>query len=136
MKPFQIDEQNKVKSGFTIPEGYFEVNVQKILNQIDCTPPPISLWDRYKKPMMSLAAILVIGLGIGFFWKIQVQKDEEAHWAAVEYYIAEHADLTDEAYIDYLNTAAMDSIHQNTTETKILEEVLIENEDLEQYIIE
>jgi len=136
MKPFQIDEQNKIKSGFTVPEGFFEANAQNLLNQIDDTPAPISLWDRYKKPLMSIAAILVIGLGIGFYWKIQVQNDEEAHWAAVESYVAEHTDLTDEAYIDYLNTTALDTLHQNTTEAKILEEVLIENGDLEQYITE
>jgi hypothetical protein len=134
MKPFKLEEQRKLKSGFITPEDYFEKNANVLLAQLQTTPKTISLWDRYKRPIWSAAAVLVIGLSIGMYWKIQTNTEEEAHWAAIESYVAEHADLTDEAYIDYVNETALDTLLQNTTDTKVIEEVLLENGELDQYI--
>ncbi|MFM2229917.1 MAG: hypothetical protein RL607_1175 [Bacteroidota bacterium] len=134
MKPFKLEEQSKIQSGFITPEDYFEKNANALMAQLQTTPKTISLWDRYKRPIWSAAAVLVIGLSIGMYWKIQTNIEVEAHWVAIESYVAEHADLTDEAYLDYVNEIALDTLLQNTTDTKVIEEVLLENGELDQYI--
>lgn len=137
MKPFNLDNHPKVTTGFTTPEGYFESTSELILAQMlqASEPKTLSLWERHKTTILSVAALFVMALGLSSLWYFQSQEEEdEAHWAAIESYVTEHTDLSDEAYIDYLSSSTLDSLHQPNTDKKIIEEVLLENSDLENYI--
>ncbi len=136
MKPFEFDKQPKISAGFTTPEGYFEKSAAEILSQMKAQPKRLSLWERNKKMLLASAAVVVFGLSVSLFWNSNPKEYDEAHWLAVETYVTEHVDLTDEAYIDYFNKNDFENLYQSQNESKVIEEVLLENSDFENYILQ
>lgn len=133
MNPFNLNNPPKNPSGFTAPEGYFESFSTRLQNRLEEQPSvkSISFWRKNAKTFYGMAAILVIGLGIGMLWRWEVQKEEEAHWSAIASYVSENTDLTDEHYLELIELQTTEVPVTSDTEAEALEEVLLENEALE-----
>ena len=41
MKPFKLDNEPKITSGFTMPEGYFDSFTDKVLTQLNKEEPKV-----------------------------------------------------------------------------------------------
>lgn len=63
MKTFDIENNDKINSGFKIPEDYFELFEEKIMNQIEEKEVKvISIFRKRKFWLSGVAAIFVLGL--------------------------------------------------------------------------
>lgn len=133
MNSFNLNNPPKNPSGFTVPEGYFESFSVRLQHQLKEETPakPISFWSKHAKTFYGMAAVLVIGLGIGMVWHWEVQKEEEAHWSAIASYVSENTDLTEEHYLELIELQNLEVPLTSDTEAEVLEEMLLENETLE-----
>ena len=111
MNAFKLNEENKIKPGFVVPENYFE--------QRDfCGPtnPTIRLNPFNLKWTWTAAALLVIGLSITYF-TFPVTNSNEIDVQSAENYLLHEADLTSYEYADYLSESeltALVKIESNT----------------------
>lgn len=111
MNAFKLNEENKIKPGFVVPENYFE--------QRDfCGPknPPIRLNPFNLKWTWTAAAVLVICLSITYF-TFPVSDSNEIDVQSAENYLLHEADLTSYEYADYLSESeltALVKIESNT----------------------
>lgn len=133
MNPINLNNPPQNPSGFAVPEGYFETFSTRLQNRLEEETPvkSISFWSKHAKTFYGMAAVLVIGLGIGMLWHWEVQKEEEAHWSAIASYVSENTDLTDEHYLELIELQNTEVPVVSDTEAKALEEMLLENEALE-----
>jgi hypothetical protein len=77
MKTFKLENEPKIESGFKTPEHYFENFSSKIMEQLPKNEPKvISIFQKRKKIIFAVAAILVIGLMIPFYSNISTSTSE------------------------------------------------------------
>ena len=106
MNDFKLDNEPKIKSGFQIPENYFDTFSEKVMNQLPKEEPKVvSLWDRNKRWIYSAAAVLVLSLTIPLANQFQSTSTEVATTETneIENYLAYHASLSDEEIIKLLD---------------------------------
>jgi len=136
MKTFKLEKETKIKTGFTVPEKYFEDFSAKMMQQLsEQKPQVISIFARRKTWIYSAAAVLVLALTIPVYQTLTKSLSEN-EVTTLENYIAYHtsvsgvdlAYLLDEEDIQKLN------IDLNI-EDQILENELSTNNNLEQYLI-
>ena len=136
MKTFKLEKEKKIKTGFTVPENYFEDFWAKMMQQLpEQKPQVISIFTRRKTWLYSAAAVLVLALTIPVYQNLTKSLSENEA-ITLENYIAYHtsvsgvdlAYLLDEEDIQKLN------IDLNI-EDQILENELSTNNNLEQYLI-
>ena len=137
MKPFKLDNEPKINSGFTTPDGYFESFTDKILNQLPSQEPKvISIFNRRKTWYYVAAAVIVLLLSIPVYTNYSgSSKDVDA--VALEDYITNHTSISEDDIADLLEQEDLEKmrLELNLGEEE-LEEVLLNNTDLEQYIID
>ena len=84
MSEFKLDEGDKIKPGFTVPDGYFEGFADRLSRQFPVAPEPVVVPLYRRRPVwLSAAAVFVIMLGLGIFFRNMVvpqtvQPDAEA----------------------------------------------------------
>jgi len=135
MKDFKLDTNEKITSGFTIPEHYFDAFSEKVLQQLPKEEPKVvSFYARNKRWMYSAAAVLVIALSIPIVYQIQ-NREAELTSSEVESYLVNHTTISDDDIVNLLEQEDIDQLKIDTPiEKEALEEVLSSNTDLEQYI--
>jgi len=135
MKDFKLDTNNKITSGFKIPDNYFETFSEKVMNQLPKEEPKVvSLYHRNKRWLYSAAAVLVIALSIPIVYQIQ-NREQELTSKEVESYLVNRTTLSDDDIVNLLEQEDIDKIKIETPiEKESLEEVLSNNSELEQYI--
>ena len=97
MNAFKLNEEDKIKSGFVVPENYFEQ-----LDFCNVTTPAIPLNPLKPNWTWAAAAILVIGLSITYY-TFPVTDSNEIDVQSAESYLLHDADLTSYEYADYLS---------------------------------
>lgn len=136
MKTFKLEKETKIKTGFTVPENYFENFSAKMMLQLpEQKPQVISIFARRKTWIYAAAAVLVMALSIPVYQYV-FKSSSENETMTLENYIAYHTtvsgvDLTyllDEEDIQKMN------IDMNI-EDETLENELSTNNNLEQYIL-
>ena len=135
MKTFKLENEPKIKSGFIIPESYFDHFSEKVIQQLPKEEPKVvSLFFRKKNWIYAAAA--VIGLGL----IIPIYNDFGSHFSEIdevilENYIANKSDISDTDLASFLNEEDIQkmSIDLNI-EDKSIENELSTNTNLEQYI--
>jgi len=146
MNDFNLDNEPKIKSGFSVPEHYFDGFSEKVLQQllkgetkvISIGAKPASIRPTRaksnKKWLYAVAAVLVLSLSIPFIYN--TQKDgAEASNAAIENYLSYHSTLTDYDLVELLDKEDLDKITvTDDIEDAVMEDVLTENSNLEHYI--
>ena len=138
MNDFKLDNEPKIKSGFQIPENYFDTFSEKVMNQLPKEEPKVvSLWDRNKRWIYSAAAVLVLSLTIPLANQIQSTSSEVATTETneIENYLAYHASLSDEEIIKLLDKEDIAEIEvTNSLDEEALKQALHEDSNTEYYI--
>ena len=138
MNNFKLDNEPKIKSGFQIPEHYFDSFSEKVMNQLPKEEPKVvSLWDRNKRWIYSAAAILVLSLTIPLANQFQSTSSEVATTETneIENYLAYHASLSDEEIIKLLDKEDIAEIEvTNSLDEEALKQALHEDSNTEYYI--
>jgi hypothetical protein len=135
MKDFKLDTNDKISSGFRIPENYFDAFSEKMLLQFSKEEPKvISFYARNKTWMLSVAAVLVIALSIPIVNQLQ-NKQTEMTTSEVETYITQHTSVSDEDLVNLLDQEDIDKLKIDASiEDEALEDILLNNSELENYI--
>ena len=137
MKKFNLENEPKITSGFTIPDGYFDTLSDKILAQLPKQDPKVvSIFSYRKTWYYTLAAILILMLFIPIYTKYSTQKEENDS-AALENYIAYQSNISEEEIVNLLQQEDLDNIKlEFNIEDTAIEDALKTNSNLEQYIID
>lgn len=135
MEKFKLDNEPKIKTGFTIPDNYFADFSKKVLLQLPKEEPKvISIWAKNKKWLYAAAAVLVVSMSIPFIYISQNDSDEVSN-AAIENYLSYHSTLTDDDIVELLDTEDLKELNISADlEDKEVEDILTEDLNLEHYI--
>jgi hypothetical protein len=136
MKTFKLDNEPKINTGFTVPENYFEDFSAKMMQQLPETELKlIPIYGRKKTWMYAVAAILVLSLSIPIYTNY-FSNSSEIDATTLENYITYHSTVSDS---DLVNLMDDDDIQKMEVELKIedktIENELIDNKNLEQYLL-
>jgi hypothetical protein len=137
MNDFKLDSTPKVTTGFNIPEDYFENFSERLMQQLPKEETKvISFWDKNRNWLYSTAAVFVVGFSIPMLYNSQ-NNSESISATEIENYIAYNSSVSDEEIAEILDTETTE-IHKTETtsseEDQAVEDVLINNPNLENYI--
>ncbi|MGL2966017.1 hypothetical protein [Flavobacterium sp. XGLA_31] len=137
MKEFRLDNEPKITSGFTMPDGYFDSFEKRLLTQL---PKPktkvISFLGRAKTWYFSAAAVLILLLSVPLYNNYKLNQ-EEIDAATLEDYIASRSSISEEDIVNLLDESDLEKIKLDLNlQDKDIEEVLESNNNIEQYILD
>jgi len=136
MKEFKLDETEKISSGFTVPEHYFDDFQNKIVGQLpEKKAKVLSLFSQRKTWLFAAAAILVLALCIPIvnYYSISTSEIDKA---TLETYLSYNANLTDDDIVELLDEKDLQKIKINLAiEDQDIEDILSTNANLEEYLI-
>ena len=137
MNDFKLDSTSKVTTGFNIPENYFENFSERLMQQLPKEETKvISFWAKNRYWLYSTAAALVVGFSIPMLYNSQ-NNSETISATEIENYIAYNSSVSDEEIAEILDTETTEIHKAETTsseEDQAVEDVLISNPNLENYI--
>lgn len=140
MKRFDLEHNKEIKSGFKVPENYFEQFEAKMMEQISVEKETkvISLFHRKQIWISSIAALFLLVIAIPVYFNMAKENNLDA--ATIEVYLSQQQGigitemskhLTDEDII-----ALEQSLSLNDNNTDAVEDYLLESENLDYYINE
>ena len=135
MKNNLLENEKKITSGFIVPEDYFENFSADLMQKLPAKEiKTISFNARNKKWIYSAAAILVLALSLPIVF--QMEKEEELlSDTEIENYLTQQNVISEDEIIYCLEKEDLVNLKINSTVTEeALEEELINNNELEQYI--
>ncbi len=137
MKDFKLDNEPKITSGFTTPDGYFDAFSEKVLAQLPKQEPKvISIFSSRKTLYYAAAAILILMLSVPLYTKYSTQ-EEEIDSATLENYLAYQSNISEEEIVDLLQQEDLDKMKlEFNVDDAAIEDALNSNSNLEQYIID
>jgi hypothetical protein len=137
MKKFSLENEPKITSGFTIPDGYFDTFSDKILAQLPKQDPKVvSIFSYRKIWYFAVAAILILMLSIPIYTKYSTQK-EEIDSTTLENYIAYQSNISEEEIVNLLQQEDLHNIKlEFNIDDAAIEDALKTNSNLEEYIID
>lgn len=135
MNKFEINNGNKITSGFTTPEGYFDnfsLELNKKLNLPKTESNVISINMKWR--ITSVAALLIITLSVTIYSKIAVGKTDAN---TMENYITNHSEISQYDLITLLEKKDIEnlSVELKLNNTKIDKE-FINIIEIDDYLIE
>jgi hypothetical protein len=135
MKDFKLDTNEKITSGFKIPENYFDDFSEKVMLRLPKEEPKvISFYARNKRWIYSAAAVLVLALSVPIVYQMQ-NKEAEMTSSEVENYLVNNTTLSDDDIVNLLEQEDIDKLKEEAPiEKEALEEALSNNPEIEQYI--
>lgn len=136
METFKLDQEPKLKTGFTVPENYFEEFSAKMMHQLSQNEPKVvSIYARKNTWMYAAAAIFVVALSIPIY-NNYVNNTSEIDDATLENYIAYQTTVSD---TDLVNLLDIQDIQKMSIDLDIedltIENELSQNKNLEQYLL-
>jgi len=134
MKEFRLDNEPKITSGFKTPEGYFDNLSEKInANLPKNEPKVISIFQKRKTWMYSVAAVLAISLSVVFYQQFQSTETLDAEF--LENYIARNTTVSEYDLLELLEKEDIEKIQIDLDiQDEVLEETMIHNTNLEHYL--
>jgi hypothetical protein len=142
MKNFDLENNNKITTGFTVPEDYFEQFEAKMMQQISIQKTAIkevkvvSLFYRKQVWMSSIAALILLAIAIPVYFNMAKENNIESH--SIENYLANQQHLSENEIIEHLSeediNALENSLSASTNENDAIENYLSESEHLD-YIL-
>jgi hypothetical protein len=135
MKDFKLDSNEKITSGFKIPDHYFDDFSEKVMQQLPKEEPKvISFYARNKRWIYSAAAVLVLALSVPIVYHMQ-NNDTEMTSSEVENYLVTNTTLSDDDIVNLLEQEDIDQLKEAAPiEKEALEETLSNTPEIEQYI--
>jgi hypothetical protein len=136
MKEFKINDENKITSGFTTPEGYFDnftIDLNNNVSHLKTDRKVISIYT--KRWLTSVAAVLIVALSVSVYTKLVIEKPEDS--IEMENYISNHSEISQYDLITLLDKKDIEnlSVEMNTSNPKTEEEFDNANE-IENYLTE
>lgn len=138
MKEFKLNTNPKIESGFKTPEDlYFEKFSANLLERLPKNEPKtISLFQKKKTIIMMAAAVFVLALGIPSLLN-NANRYNELDTTTLENYISYQSNVNQYDLINALDEEDINSLGTNIAlEDQTIEDILVTNTNLEQYIIE
>ena len=140
MKPFDLENKNEIKSGFKVPENYFEQFEAKMMAQIPVEKETkvVSLFNRKQVWISAIAALFLLAIAIPVYFNMASESNLDA--STIENYLAQQQNvgitelskhLTDDDII-----ALEKNLSLNESNPDAVEDYLSESENLEYYINE
>lgn len=111
MKPFTLDENTKLPSGFVVPDNYF---AQFELKELPKTEPKVLRFSSIKtKWTIAAAAVLLLGTTFTVY-TFYPNPTSEADTQSVENYILHEADMSSYELAEYLNENELNNLRLTT----------------------
>ena len=135
MKKNLLENEKKITSGFIVPEDYFDNFSADLMQKLPAKEiTTISFYARNKKWIYSAAAVLVIALSLPIVF--QMEKEEVLlSDTEIENYLTQQNVISEDEIINCLEKEDLVNLKMNSTVTEeAIEEELINNNELEQYI--
>lgn len=140
MKPFNLENKNEIKSGFKVPDNYFEQFEAKMMDQISTESQPkiVSLFYRKQVWISAIAAVFLIAIAIPVYINMANERSLDA--ITIENYLIHQQGvgitelskhLTDEDIVALRNNLSLNESHSDA-----VEDYLLEAENLDYYINE
>jgi hypothetical protein len=109
MKQFDLENDDKINSGFKIPEHYFEQFENKIMNQIsEKEVKVISLFEKRKFWLSAVAAVFVVG-----FLTVTYLNFSQNDQIIAEDYLAYDSSITTEEIAEHLTDEDINKIEES-----------------------
>lgn len=142
MKNFDLENNNKITTGFTVPEDYFEQFEAKMMQQISIQKTTVkevkvvSLFYRKQVWMSSIAALILLAIAIPVYFNMAKENNIESH--SIENYLENQQYLSENEIIEHLSDEDINefenSLSASTNENDAIENYLSESEHLD-YIL-
>ena len=142
MKNFDLENNDKIRSGFTVPEHYFQQFEAKMMQQISTQKTTVkevkvvSLFYRKQVWMSSIAALILLAIAIPVYFNMAKENNIESH--SIENYLADQQHVNEKEIIEHLSeediNALENSLSASTNENDAIENYLSESEHLD-YIL-
>ena len=140
MKQFDLENNKEIKSGFKVPENYFEQFEAKMMAQIPVEKETkvVSLFYRKQVWISSIAAVLLLAIAIPVYFNMAKENNLDA--GTIEVYLSQQQGigitelskhLTDEDIAELENNLSL-----NEANSDAVEDYLSESENLDYYINE
>ena len=140
MKPFDLENKNEIKSGFKVPDNYFEQFEAKMMAQIPVEKETkvVSLFYKKQVWISAIAAVFLIAIAIPVYFNMAKESSLDA--STIENYLAQQQNvgitelskhLTDEDI-----TALEKNLSLNESNPDAVEDYRSESENLDYYINE
>ncbi len=136
MKDFKLDSNEKITSGFKIPDTYFDDFSEKVMQRLTKEEPKvISFYAKNKRWLYSAAAVVVLALSVPIVYQMQ-NNETEMTSKEVESYLVNHTTLSDDDVVNLLDQEDIEKLKKADTPIakEALEDVLSNNTEIEQYI--
>lgn len=136
MNEFKLDKEPKIKSGFKVPENYFDDFSAKVLQQLpENEPKVISIISRKKTWMYAVAAILIVAVSIPIYTALVTQQNA-LDKTTIENYLTSQDAISDDELVNLLDEDDIQKMKLNfNIEDKAIEDLLSTHSNLEEYII-
>ena len=140
MKQFDLENNKEIKSGFKVPENYFEQFEAKMMEQIskEKETKVVSLFYRKQVWISSIAAVLLLAIAIPVYFNMAKENNLDA--GTIEVYLSQQQGigitelskhLTDEDIAELENNLSLNEVNSDA-----VEDYLSESENLDYYINE
>ncbi|WP_417352114.1 hypothetical protein [Flavobacterium alkalisoli] len=137
MKPFNLDKEPKIKSGFTTPDNYFDDFTEKLMQQLpEREVKVVPLYKRATVWVSSIAAILVVALGVSIFFKMDTQTVAQPDATTLENYLVYQTDITPSDFIQGLDESDIKELEASIAVSDEAIENYFSNENYDIYINE
>lgn len=137
MKKFKLENEPKIKSGFIVPEQYFDDFSKKVLSQLpEKNTKVIPLFQKRKTVFLAAAAVLVVGLLLPIYNQFTTNSDE-IDITTLENHLTYQSNLNSYDLISELDDEDLTKL--GTTiglKDETIEDILVINSDLEKLISE
>lgn len=140
MKPFDLENKNEIKSGFKVPENYFEQFEAKMMAQIqpEKETKVVSIFYRKQVWMSAIAAIVLLAIAIPVYFNMTNSNNLDA--TTIEMYLSQQQGIGITELSKHLTDEDIVALEQNLsiseTNSDEVEAYLSETENLDYYINE
>lgn len=140
MKPFDLENKNEIKSGFKVPENYFEQFEAKMMAQIqpESETKVVSIFYRKQVWMSAIAAIVLLAIAIPVYFNMANNNNLDA--TTIEMYLSQQQGIGITELSKHLTDEDIVALEQNLsiseTNSDEVEAYLSETENLDYYINE
>ena len=135
MKEFKLENEPKITSGFKVPEGYFENLENSVIQKITEKETPVYTLFTKRNWFIAAAAVFVIALSIPIINHMNTSTST-IDQVQLETYLNEQSNLSEDDIVELLDEEKIQKIKLELNVNKNeLEEVLLTNSNLEDYLI-
>ena len=140
MKPFDLENKNEIKSGFKVPENYFEQFEAKMMEQIskENETKVVSIIYRKQLWMSAIAAVVLLAIAIPVYFNMLNNNNLDA--TTIEMYLSQQQGIGITELSKHLTDEDIVALEQNLsiseTNSDEVEAYLSETENLDYYINE